>query len=434
MEMALQYMWKYGLLPRPLKTAGGSTVEVLHPGIWNRDAGPDFSNARIRIGAEQWAGNVEVHLRASDWFRHGHDSDPAYRNVVLHVVGKEDTMIPGTDGQPIPQVAAPIPERFAILYQRLSEKMQQVECEPFIEHLTPLAVTDWMQALATERMQRKASAILDTLAWANGDWERTCFVTLARALGFSLNSDPLEMTARTLPLNILARHSDNPFQLEALLFGQAGMLDPGLHPEDAYYQHLCREYLFLARKYDLKPLPPGIWKYARTRPHNFPHRRLALLASATSGGFRLMARILTANPESLLNDRLPDWQPSEYWKTHYGFGTPQAAAPATLSKANKQLLLINFAAPLLYAYGAAHSDPDLAERGLAIWESLEAENNTFIRQWKSAGLTCTSASDSQALIQLRREYCDRNRCLECRFAYHLLKKTTILDPLKKAHT
>ncbi|MDE7402545.1 MAG: DUF2851 family protein [Muribaculaceae bacterium] len=420
--MAYQYVWKYGLMPRRLRTVDGKEVRIIHPGLHNRDAGPDFSGARIEIDGTRWAGNIEVHVMASDWFRHGHDTDPAYSNVILHLVGHSDTTVPGANGDNIPQVEAPLSEGFMVLYNRLADKISEVECEPWVSELPSLTIASWLDTLAIERMQRKARGILDILEQTGGDWQRTCFILLARSLGFSLNSDPMEMTARSLTLNILAHHSDDSLQLEALILGQAGLLDTSQHILDEYYQALCREYYFLARKYGLRPLRSDIWKMARTRPQNFPVRRLALLANACRGGFHLLSEILETpcDPPSYL--KLLDWEVSGYWLRNLNFGHPGTRLPASLSTAQKELLLINFIAPLLYAYGARSGNPEAAERGLTLWQQLRPENNTYIRQWHRAGIPAQNAMESQALLQLRREYCDRNRCLDCRFSCALLRQ------------
>lgn len=424
MEMPYQYLWKYRLLPDRLTTDDGRVVEVLFQGRHNTDSGPDFSGARIRIDGQEWAGNVEVHVKASDWFRHGHAADPAYSNVILHVVGVNDTHIPDGRGGTIPQVVALFPESFIRLYARLAEKISAVPCENLLGSLTPLAVTDWLSTLAVERMQNKARRIRDLADLVGGDWERACFITLARSLGFSLNAEPLEMLARSLPLNVLAKHSDDIFQIEALLFGQAGMLDTSIHIFDEYYQRLCREYFFLARKYGLRPMRRDIWKYCRTRPQNFPVRRIATLARAVEGGFSLLSRILDRSCYWETAPDLFDWKLDGYWAGHLDFGRPGTRLATSLSEANIHLLCINLVAPMLYAYGSARGDCDMAERGLDLWRDLEPENNTYIRQWRRAGLRCDCGADSQALIQLRREYCDRNRCLECRFGHALLRASS----------
>lgn len=421
MERLYQYLWKHRMLGRTLTLDDGRPLVILSPGVLNTDAGPDFRDSRIRIGSTEWAGNVEIHVRASDWHRHGHDSDPAYHNVILHVVSVADTTVTRPDGTRIPQLTACFPKSFFNMYAQLSADIAAVKCGRRLDSLSRLEKEDWLETLAAERMQGKAARILDTCRAESGDWERTCFLTLARALGFGLNGVPFEMMARSLPLNYLARHSDNPIQLEALLFGQAGMLDTSIHIFDEYYQMLCREYFFLARKYGLRPIRSDVWKYARTRPGNFPHRRIALLAKSLTGGFSLMAGILEAGSDPDAGRRLFDWHLDGYWTTHSDFDREAPGSPANLSEASINLLLINLVAPLLYAYGSAHGDPDGAERGLDLWHSLAPENNTYIRQWKNVGLDCDDAMRSQALIQLRREYCDKGRCLDCRFGHALLR-------------
>lgn len=423
MEMLYQYLWKQRMMGMKLVTVDGSEVKIITPGIHNIDAGPDFMGARVRIGPQEWAGNVEIHVKASDWTKHGHGSDPAYDNVILHIVALDDARIPRNDGSEIPQIVVTLPESFFRMYATLSEKVADVNCKPWLDMVPELQRIDWLESLAIERMQMKASRILECVRTLRGDWNQACFAVLARALGFNLNGDPFEMLARSLPLNYVHRHSDNIMQLEALLFGQAGMLDTSLHIFDDYYQTLSREYFFLARKYGLRPMNATIWKYARTRPQNFPHRRIALLAKAIEGGFSLLADIRERknNPDEIR--KLFNWKAGGYWESHSDFDTP-GIGNTTLSPQALDLLMINFTAPFLYAWASAHGDPDSAEAALAIWEQMKPENNTFIRQWVNANIHPANAADSQALIQLRKIYCDADRCLDCRFAASLLKASS----------
>lgn len=420
MEMIYQYLWKQRMMGLPLVTVDGQEVKIIATGIHNRDAGPDFLGARVRIGTQEWGGNVEIHVKASDWYRHGHDSDPAYDNVILHVVALDDARIARAEGSEIPQITITLPESFFRMYARLSGKIDRANCEPWLAQVPQLQRADWLSTLAIERIQMKADRILECVKSLNGDWNQATFVMLARALGFNLNGDPLDMLARSLPLNIIHRHSDNLLQIEALLFGQAGMLDTSLHIFDDYYQSLGREYFFLARKYGLRPMNPSVWKYARTRPQNFPHRRIAMLATALYGGFSLLADIRDRSDSMDDMRQLFQWLPGHYWETHSDFDTPGSGA-TRLSHGAIDLIMINFTAPVLYAYSAAHGDPDGAERAFGIWERLRPENNTYIRGWQRAGITPADAADSQALLHLSRDYCDAGRCLDCRFASTLLK-------------
>lgn len=405
---------------------GGEPVSIISPGVLNTDAGPDFSNARLRIGNTEWCGNVEIHVKASDWYHHRHDQDPAYDSVILHVVAVDDRKVCRSDGSSIPQVLVSFPESFYRIYSSLADNIGGVRCQHLLPSLLesdPLSVSAWLETLAVERMQAKASRILDELRNGAGDWERTCFVTFARGLGFGLNSEPFEILARSIPLKCLARHSNDSLQLEALLFGQAGMLDTSVHIFDEYYQLLCREYFFLARKYGLRPMNAGLWKYARTRPGNFPHRRIALLAKAVEGGFSMMSDIIAAGADIERLRSIFDLRPEGYWRNHTGFDMEAGTPGGGLSPASTDLLLINVASPLLYAHGATYGDADAAETGLDIWCLLKSENNIKTRQWSSAGIGCENAMRSQGLLQLSKEYCDKGRCLDCRIGHSLLRKS-----------
>lgn len=421
MEKLYQYLWRHRMLGRKLKLDNGTAVEIISPGLLNRDAGPDFSNARIRIGDTEWAGNVEIHVHASDWYRHGHDTNPVYDSVLLHVVAINDRRVTRSDGSEIPQLTATFPESFFRMYSTLCDNIEGIRCNKCISFIPPLTITDCLESLAIERMQTKASRIIDELNNSGGDWERTCFITLARALGFGLNSEPFEILARSIPLGYILRHADNLQQLEAILFGQAGMLDTSIHIFDEYYQLLCREYYFLARKYNLRPMKRELWKYARTRPQNFPHRRIAILAKALHGGFSLMSRVIAANGKTEESRAILQWELEGYWLDHSDFDITQPQSPSALGHASTDLLLINLIAPLLYAYGATHGEPELAENGLELWRKLPPEKNMFIRQWRQEGIGCEDAMRSQALLQLRKEYCDAGRCLDCRIGHWLLR-------------
>lgn len=408
---------------KTLRDADGARIEVIDPGRLNTDSGPDFFNAKIKADGIEWVGNIEIHVKASDWIRHGHDTDPAYDSIILHVVNISDRRIQRHDGSMIPQVEITIPRDFLATYATLTETSGSMKCGSAIPSLSRIAIADWLESLSIERLQAKAQRVSDILSLTANDWEQTCFVMLARALGFGLNGDPFEMLARSIPLKILHHHSDNPLQLQALLFGQAAMLDSSLHIFDEYYQLLCREYFFLARKYNLRPMRPGLWKYARTRPQNFPHRRIAMLAKACEGGFSLFSKIMS-NAGS--TDKLRDlfrWQLAGYWHTHFSFDVEANSISDTLSEASISLLIINAIAPLIYAYGASRGNPDLAERGPDILSTLPPENNTIVRGWEQFGIKADNALRSQALIHLRKEYCDTRKCLSCRWGHSLLRKS-----------
>lgn len=425
MEKLYHYIWKSGLAGREFKDVDGHNIEVLDPGNHNNDSGPDFFNTKLRIDGTEWVGNVEIHVKASDWFRHGHDTDPAYENVILHVVGISDKRIPRKDGSMLNQAELTFPENFFRIISRLSENIDSVKCGNLLESIPDLNRTDWVESLTVERLQQKAAKVIEINDLTGGDWEQTCFILLSRGLGFGLNGEPFELLARSLPLRILHHHSDNIFQLEAILFGQAAMLDSSLHIFDEYFQGLCREYYFLAKKYGLRPQRPGLWKYSKTRPHNFPHRRIAYLAAAAKDGFSMFSKILESKKNSDSLTELFNIKIEGYWSRHFSFDTSTAPAPTELSLTSRELLVINVAVPLLYAYAGRSGDIELGEKALGLMEELPPENNALIRGWKALGFKCRDAAETQALLHLRKEYCDKNKCLYCRFGHHMLRKAVL---------
>lgn len=401
----------------------GRSVRLLDSGRLNTDAGPDFFNAKVIIDDIEWVGNVEVHVKASDWKRHGHDRDAAYDNVILHVVGIDDCEVRRRDGSLIPQLLLPLKPEIVEKYSMLTEGLHSIRCSEYIGEMPDIMLSGWLESLACERLESKARRILDIIEVNRGDWEQACFVSLARALGFGLNSEPFEMLARSIPLNILHHHSDSLLQIEALLFGQAGMLDMSEHILDEYYQSLCREYYFLSRKYSLRPMGRHLWKYARTRPANFPHRRIALLARYVVGGFVLMRQIIeVAGDKDKLSD-IFSIKLDGYWSEHISFDLPSISNPASLSKGSIELIMINLVAPLYFAYAMKSGDVALSERGVDLLMQLKPESNSIISQWGVVGLKADNAMRSQALIHLRKEYCDLRKCLHCRIGNHLMKMT-----------
>lgn len=425
MEQLYHYLWQHRVYSPVLKDVDGAEIEVLDPGIHNHDSGPDFFNSKLKINGVEWIGNVEIHIKASDWYRHGHAEDPAYDNVILHVVGLSDKRVTRADGSCVPQIEMTFPEKLYQTYSRLSEKTDYLKCASGLGDLPSINKTDWLETLALERMQQKAEKVKEILQSTSGDWEQTCFILLARGLGFGLNGDPFEMLAKSLPLKILHHHSDNPFQIEALLFGQASMLDSSMFIFDDYYQGLCREYYFLARKYNLKPMRPGLWKYARTRPQNFPHRRIAFLASSANGGFLLFSKLLESKGDIRKLEKIFNLKAEGYWETHFSFDTLTGYAPKELSRSSINILIINVALPLLYAYASATGNEELGEKIVSIMQELPSESNVITRKWSSLGFEAKDALRSQALIQLSKEYCDKNKCISCRFGHYLLRKAAI---------
>ena len=420
MERLLHYTWKHKMLPlRELTTTDGREVEIIDPGLQNHNAGPDFFNAKVRIGGTLWVGNVEIHERASDWFRHGHETNPRYDNVILHVVEKDDAPVTRINGELIPQVELHVSPRFNEYYDRLVNAQVELPCATRLGEVPSLTVTEWIEALAMERLHSKVDRVREYYDRYNGSWEDICYVSLARALGFGINGDAMERLARITPLRLLHKHSDSLLQVEALLFGQSGLLN-GAHSDEPYCQQLMREYAFLANKFSLRPIEGTAWRLFRSRPQNFPYRRIALLAQFVYGGFNLMNDIIGAAGDARQLRRLFDIELSGYWMTHYSFGKPSPGAGRALSDGSIDIVLINTVAPLYYARGEMTDDYRMTDSAIALLEELRPERNSIVKMFENAGIRCGDALTSQALIQLRRNYCEARKCIYCRLGHRLL--------------
>ena len=431
MEQLLHYVWKHKLFPLvELKTTDGKPVEVIDPGLHNHNSGPDFFNAKVKISQTLWVGNVEIHDKSSDWFLHGHDKDQAYDNVVLHVTGKPDIEVTNTAGQHIPQMVLEVPSTIRENYEELLRTDQYPPCYQIIPDLTTLNIHAWMAALQTERLEQKTEAIIRRVKRMNGSWENAYFLTLARNYGFGINGDTFEEWATHIPFSAIAHHRDKLFQIEAVFMGQAGLLDINAIPEryqqealnEGYYAKLRNEYLYLAHKFSLCPMDYKRWKFLRLRPQNFPHIRLSQLANLyyerKTGLSQLVECKDLFSLQSLLSTKV-----TPYWETHYTFGSISDLNEKNLSPFSMNLLMINTCIPMLFAYGRHSAKETLCNRAFDFLEQLKAENNYIIRLWKECGLTVKNAGDSQALIQLKKEYCDKKECLRCRIGYEYLKKS-----------
>ena len=431
MEQLLQYVWKHKILPLEcLETTDGKALEIIDPGLHNRNAGPDFFNAKLRIGNTMWVGNVEIHEHSKDWFRHGHDSDPAYDNVVLHVVEDVDCDVTNSRGEFIPQIKLCVPVTVTLNYKELLNADAYPPCYRIVPELSQLTVHSWMAALQTERLERKTLDIARRAERANGSWEDAYFITLARNYGFGINGDAFEQWAYNVPLNQVAHHRDDIFQIEAIFLGQAGLLDIDAIPakyqkeamNDGYFNRLKNEYKYLAHKFSLTPINRTMWKFLRLRPQNFPHIRISQLATLYHERKTSLSQLVECMNVDEMR-RMLSTHVTEYWITHYTFGAESASNSKSMSPFSINLLMINTAIPMLFAYGRHTCDDTLCDRAFDMLEQLKAEDNHIIRMWKECGLKVATAGDSQALIQLKNEYCDRKDCLRCRFGYEYLKRS-----------
>lgn len=439
MEQLLHYVWQHRLYPHArLYTTKGEKVEIVNPGLHNTDAGPDFFNAQVRIGEDMFAGNVEIHQHSSDWYHHGHDHDASYNNVVLHVVEEADCEVQTQNGRTLPQLQLKVPDDIKEHYDELLQEEQNPPCHDTAAELPDIIKRSWLDALCTERLEQKTQRILHLAELTNGDWERVAFVTLARSFGFGINADAFQRWAVEMPFTAIAKHRDNPLQIEAIFLGQSGLLEPECIPQkhlkevtdDPYYQKLLREYRFLATKFSLKAIDGHLWRFLRLRPQNFPYIRLVQLSELYSSHRFSLSNIIAA--ETLLDVRKTlAAKVTPYWETHYQFGIESKASTKRLSAHSLDALIINAVVPLLFAYGHHLMHSAYCERALAFLRNLDAEQNHIVRKWSDCGLKAENAADSQALIQLNKQYCNRKDCLRCRFGWEHLKRTHLYPILKE---
>ncbi len=420
MERLMQYIWQHRLWSQQdLRTVDGRRLQIIDPGQLNTNSGPDFFNAKIKIEGELWAGNIEIHVRASDWFRHNHDKDRTYDNVILHVVDKDDAPVYRTNGELIPQLCMTCTPDFHRHYAMLvNNSYTELPCATEIATLPSMYLIDWISTLTYERLHRKVEHINELLARFSGDWEEVCYITFARSLGFGVNSDVFERLAMSMPLRFLRKHSDSLLSIEALLLGQSGLLSKAT-ADNPYVQRLNTEYRFLADKFSLMPMDASQWRMARMRPYNFPHRRIALLAQMIYNGFRLMSQILEAKNEEETR-RIFAVELTGFWANHFTWDSEESRSAKALSETSVTTILINTVVPLLYANGVTCDNEQIIDRATALLQSLPSEKNSIVELFTRAGIKSPDAFTSQALIQLRREYCETRKCLYCRIGHRML--------------
>ena len=420
-EDFLYYIWQFRLTKGELTTADGEAVTVIDPGQRNEDSGPDFFNARVKIGQTEWAGNVEMHVRASDWVKHGHQDDHAYDSVILHVVHDCDMEIHNHQKEVIPclELKNNMEEALYFRYRKLTGSRNWIACAPQLKEVPDLIVFSWLNRLLIERLERKTESIESYLQSSNGHWEEAFYYALARNFGFNVNAEAFEQLARSLPLEVLAKNRSDIFKLEALLFGQSGLLNPKL--KDAYVQNLLAEYDFLRKKYSLEPIASYQWKFMRLRPVNFPTIRIAQFAQLIHKSTHLLSKIVEAQKLEKLRDffRL---ETTEYWLDHYSFGKSSKARKKLFGDSSFDLVLINTIVPFLFVYANHQKDDELKERALDFLSRTKAEQNSIIRKFAESGIKSSNASQTQALLTLKNDYCKYLKCLDCAIGSRLILK------------
>jgi len=418
-EAFLAYLWQYKLLQSPLFTTDGEEIQILKLGTLNTDSGPDFFNAQIKIGDTLWAGNVEIHIRASDWNRHGHQNDDAYNNTILHLVFEEDQKIKTSDGnQPVClELKGKFDTKYLSQYEYLLHNKNWIPCSQQLENVDDFLWKNWLERIAVERLEKKSAFVHELLESTQNDWEKAFFISMAGYFGQKVNKLPFQILARSIDPKIIAKHKDQSFQLEALLFGQAGLLEDV--KGEAYQEKLRKEYDFLKSKYKLVQMPAHLWKYMRLRPASFSDIRISQLADLLSKNDFIFSRILDAkNLKSL--EKLFEARASEYWDTHYRFGLDSSKRSKKMGKSTQTGIIINAVIPFLFVYGRIHSKHELEDRSFKFLTQLKAENNFISRGFSEAGKKPLNSLESQAMIQLKQNYCNFKKCLHCQIGLSII--------------
>jgi hypothetical protein len=445
-ESFLHYIWKFKLFTKNnLKTSNGEEVQIIKGGEHNTNAGPDFFNAKIKIGDTLWAGNVEIHIKSSNWNEHKHQFDAAYNNTILHVSFEHDTEVVNHLGITIPAIELKtlIDPKVIAQYHSLQKSYEFIPCEKSLSSfladrqanlqkdnssqkpssLSAIGGEGWGEAfwfdrMLIERLERKATEIKQLLLHTNNNWEETLYISLARNFGFHINADAFEMLAKSIPLAAIQKHKNEITQIEALLFGQAGLLKEEY--TDHYTRILSREHHVLSAKFNLKPLDHSVWKFLRLRPSNFPTIRIAQFAQLLHKKDNLFSEIIEAeNVNTLLN--LLTASVSDYWNRHYLFDRMVKYSQKSLGTASAELIIINTIAPFLFVYGQQKHKDTYKDKALKLLEQLKPEKNSIIENWEQLGVKVDNAYQSQALLQLKNEYCSHKKCLSCSIGNLLFK-------------
>lgn len=420
-EEFLHYLWKHKKLsPGHLKTVQGKSVQILSAGIHNLNAGPDFFNAKVRIDNQLWAGNVEMHLRSSDWYLHAHQRDVSYDNVILHVVWEHDADIFHSDESQIPtlQLASYVDDgMLKNYYQLFTAQKNWIPCEKDIAGLDEFTMNNWLERLYIERLEQKSVLINQMLAVSHNDWEAVLFKILAKNFGLKVNGEAFLSMANSFDFSIVRKLQSDQQKLEALFFGQSGLLDPDV--ADSYFLSLREEYQFLRQKYKLTQasIQP---KFGRLRPPNFPTVRLAQLASLYHTHHHLFSKVISLKFRQDFK-QLFKVRVSNFWKKHYTFKTVSRKSNKGLSESFIDLLSINSLIPIRFCY-AQILGQDVGDHTLSLAGKLPKEKNNIIQKFQSLGVKAKSALDSQALLELKHNYCDAKKCMDCAVGHHLLNR------------
>ena len=420
-EELLHFLWKFSYhLLNNLTTSEGDSVEIISPGIHNFDSGPDFFNAKIRINQTVWAGNVEIHINSSDWNKHGHNTDKAYNSVILHAVANNDVEVKNSKGDVVQTIEIPYPSVVEQELHKIISSKQWIPCANLIGKIDKTSLNFWLSGLSVERVEQKTQTILNLVEQNGNSWEDAFYQSVARSFGLKINALPFELLAKNTPLKVLAKAKDNLFVLESILFGQSGLLFNSI-PEDEYVVSLRNEYDYQQKKNSLLPVNGELWKFLRLRPVSFPTIRIAQFAMLIHKSSGLFAKIMEVEKPEEANNLLKV-SVSDYWKNHYTFGKISKSSSKRMGNETIRIITLNSVVPFMFAYGTARGNDVLKDKALTILESLKPENNSVVSGFKKLGVEAPSAMFSQALIQLKSQYCDQQKCLFCHVGTGILLK------------
>lgn len=422
-EAFLHFIWKFQQFDHSaLSTDDGRPITIFEPGFKNTDAGPDFKNAKIRIGEIVWNGNVEIHVNAADWRRHNHQNDPAYDNVILHVVWKNDEVVGRNDGTRMPtlEMEGLISDELIFRYRELLTPGENILCSKDLPSVKPVTRYQMLDNALARRLEARTQKIFREIGMTDLDWEEIAWRTLAGNFGFKTNADAFTQLAKSLPLKILKKEAHNLMTIEALMFGQAGFLEET--PADDYQRKLSDEYGFKSRKYNLdRRLSRHQWKFLRLRPANFATVRIAQLASFIARHPNLFSTFVDHDSPDDLLKQLKTEQ-SSYWKKHYDFAKAAQSGIGSLGRVSIENIVINTVVPLLFSYGMYRDDEAMKEKAMQVLTEMKPEKNSIITQWQNAGMNVKSAFDTQALIEQYNHFCLKKQCLGCAVGAEIIRR------------
>ncbi len=419
-EDFLHHIWKFKKIsPISLQTTTGENLEILHFGTYTQQQGPDFFNAQIILNQQKWAGNIEIHLKSSDWFLHQHEKDSNYDNVILHVVWEHDTPIFHQNNQEIPvlELKNYVSQEEVSKYENLMKPKNWMYCENQVQQVDNFVLENWKERLFIERLEQKERTIAEVLKETENDWEQVLFILLAKNFGLNTNGETFFKMAKKIPFAVIRKELFDLSNLEALFFGQLNMLPS--EPEDFYTKDLVFRYHYLVYKYQLQSSNFESVTFFKHRPDNFPSIRLAQFALLLHQHINLFSTIITSFNLTELY-QIFDNSTSEYWVSHYSFDKNSVSKTKKTSKSFIDLLIINTIIPFQFAY-AKSQGKDISEKLFQLVKEILPEKNTITDKFYDLGLKSSNAFDSQSFIQLKKEYCDQKKCLQCGIGLYLLK-------------